>query len=134
MPAAPGLCSQRGPIAPRPAEAEPEPEAGASLLLQYQDQLNRYWSTNSGLAISDPFITARRRIFVDRHMNAYLKHQNENAAFWYSPSTAQRLHFNDYLLASKAYAVDKLRSSRIAVVAISLATTFLSPRKAAFRA
>lgn len=96
-------------------DVEPETKTRGVALMEYQTDLSRYWSAQVQMSyISDPtFITSRRPDdFADRReyeTSLYLKHQYENAAFTVlAKYDLNDFISNDYLLASKAYSVDKL--------------------------
>ena len=94
---------------------DPENDFRGVAILEHQARLSEYWSMQAQLSlISDrTFISAwRENDFLERReyeTSLYLKHQRDNAAFdvlgKYSP---EDFLSNDYLLASRQYAVDKL--------------------------
>jgi lipopolysaccharide assembly outer membrane protein LptD (OstA) len=94
---------------------EPENEFRGWALLEHQTQLSKHWTLQAqGAIISDEtlFTAWREDLFTEEfehETSVYLKHQRDNAALTllakYSP---QDFLSNDYLLASRQYAVDKL--------------------------
>jgi hypothetical protein len=93
---------------------EPESDFRGYALMEYQTMLSRYWSMQAQLSvISDPtFISSWRRTdYAERReyeTSLYLKHQRDNHAFTILGSYAiNDFLSNSYLLASRAYMVNK---------------------------